>query len=356
MRACGYPITLNVPPLVGGPRFGNLSIVAWHRNCLGRIGQTENMLVRGGPGGRRMPALGELDELARRLRCRPWVALTGAGMSTDSGIPDYRGPSARPTAPMQYADFVRHPEARQRYWARSMLGWQSFGAARPNDGHFSLAALDRAGLIGVITQNVDGLHEAAGSRGVINLHGRIDQVVCLDCGRRSGRGRLQVRLRAVNAEVRGELGAGAAELDDPSRLRPDGDAVVDEWHRFVVVPCEDCGGVLKPDVVFFGEQVPRTRVDKALGALAGASVLVVLGSSLTVMSGLRFARQQVQAGRELVIINRGPTRADDLAHLRIHGGCSETLAQLMSLLDPAVTSDHSAEPKTTRLEPHKSTP
>lgn len=277
-------------------------------------------------------------------------------MSTDSGIPDYRGPSARPTVPMQYADFVRHAEARQRYWARSMLGWRSFGAARPNGGHRSLASLDRAGLTGVITQNVDGLHEAAGSRGVIDLHGRIDQVACLDCGRRSGRGRLQVRLRAANADVRGVLRAGAAELDDPSRLRPDGDAVVDEWHRFVVVPCEDCGGVLKPDVVFFGEQVPRTRVDRAMGVLAGASVLVVLGSSLTVMSGLRFARQQVQAGRELVIINRGPTRADDLAHVRIHGGCSETLAQLTALLDPAVTRDDPWGPGMAGPLPHKTAP
>lgn len=277
-------------------------------------------------------------------------------MSTDSGIPDYRGPSARPTVPMQYADFVRHAEARQRYWARSMLGWRSFGAARPNGGHRSLASLDRAGLTGVITQNVDGLHEAAGSRGVIDLHGRIDQVACLDCGRRSSRGRLQVRLRAANADVRGVLRAGAAELDDPSRLRPDGDAVVDEWHRFVVVPCEDCGGVLKPDVVFFGEQVPRTRVDRAMGVLAGASVLVVLGSSLTVMSGLRFARQQVQAGRELVIINRGPTRADDLAHVRIHGGCSETLAQLAAMLDPAVTRDDPWGPGMIGPLPHKTAP
>ena len=274
------------------------------------------------------------DALARLLHGHTWVALTGAGISTDSGIPDYRGPNARPTSPMQYGDFVRSPSARRRYWARSLLGWRSFAQAAPNAGHLALAGLARHGLQGVITQNVDGLHQAAGSPRVLDLHGRIDRVLCLDCGRISARARLQQRLEEVNPHLEGTVLPGQAEMDAAEgavRLRPDGDAVVDEWERVVVVGCESCGGTLKPDVVFFGEAVPRSRVERAYALVESADVLVVFGSSLTVMSGLRFARHHVRSGRSLAIVNQGRTRADDLASLRVDAGCSPTLTALLGL-------------------------
>jgi len=273
-----------------------------------------------------------VDALEALLRGRTWVALTGAGMSTDSGIPDYRGPNARRTTPMQYGDFLTSSRARQRYWARSLLGWRSFGQAKPNPGHLALAALAGAGLTGVITQNVDGLHQAAGTPNVLDLHGRISRVVCLDCGALSDRARLQGRLDAANPGVRGTVLAGQAEMDAgeaAARLRPDGDAVVEDWHDFVVVECEECGGTLKPDVVFFGESVPPERVQRAYAMVDAAEVLVVLGSSLTVMSGLRFARHQVRTGRSLGIVNLGPTRADELATVRLEAGVSPTLVGLL---------------------------
>lgn len=276
-----------------------------------------------------------VQTLGELLRHRTWVALTGAGISTDSGIPDYRGPNASKVAPVQHADFVRFPRARQRYWARSLLGWRSFGQARPNAGHVALAALAGHGLVGVITQNVDGLHQAAGSPVVLDLHGRIGRVVCLACGRHSGRARLQERLDAANPGVAGTVLPGQAEMDAGEgavRLRPDGDAVVEDWEDFVVVDCEDCGGILKPDVVFFGESVPSERVEQAYAMVESADVLVVVGSSLTVMSGLRFARHQVRRGLPLAIVNQGATRADDLATLRIDAGCSPTLATLRAAL------------------------
>lgn len=276
-----------------------------------------------------------VEDLGALLGDRSWVALTGAGMSTDSGIPDYRGPQARRTTPVQYSDFISSPRARQRYWARSLLGWRSFGQAQPNTGHRALAELARHGLAGVLTQNVDGLHQAAGSPAVLDLHGRISRVTCLDCGRLSGRARLQDRLDAANPQVTGTVLPGQAEMDvgeSATRLRPDGDAVVDDWEDFVVVGCEECAGVLKPDVVFFGESVPRERVEHAFAMVTSAEVLVVLGSSLTVMSGLRFARDQARRGLPLVIVNQGATRADDLATLRIDAGCSPTLAALLAAL------------------------
>lgn len=263
------------------------------------------------------------------------MALTGAGMSTDSGIPDYRGPNARRTTPMQYGDFLHSSRARQRYWARSLLGWRSFGRALPNQGHRALAELAEHGLTGVITQNVDGLHEAAGSPTVLDLHGRIGRVVCLSCGALSDRARLQRRLEAANPGVTGTVPAGQAEMDAgeaSARLRPDGDAVVEDWHGFTVVGCEDCGGTLKPDVVFFGESVPRERVERAYAMVDAAEVLVVLGSSLTVMSGLRFARHQVRTGRPLGIVNLGPTRADEIATVRLEAGVSPTLTGLLDAL------------------------
>ena len=267
----------------------------------------------------------ELDDLVSLLADRSWVALTGAGMSTDSGIPDYRGPSAPPSSPMLYDEFVADEANRRRYWARSMLGWQSFGRAAPNAGHRALVGA--AGLVGVVTQNVDGLHEAAGSDPVVDLHGRIDRVVCLSCRTYSSRADLQVRLHNLNPSTDGYLPAGAAELDS-ARLRPDGDAVVENWQGFLVPPCQVCAGVLKPDVVFFGESARREVVSAAYELIDSAEVLVVLGSSLTVMSGLRFVRHAARAGRPIAIVNRGPTRGDDLATVRIDAGTTETLLSL----------------------------
>ena len=266
------------------------------------------------------------ETVANLLRDRSWVALTGAGISTDSGIPDYRGPTSIRATPMQYSEFVGSLDAQQRYWARSYLGWHRIGQAKPNEGHRALAALQTVGLVGVITQNVDGLHSAAGSTRVINLHGDIATVVCLECGGRSARSELQRRLAQANPQV-----------DQPQRLehaelRPDGDAVAQDWGQFRLVGCVECGGRLKPDVVFFGEAVPKARVDAAYALVEAADVLVVLGSSLTVMSGLRFVRHQAKYQQPVVIINRGPTRGDDLATLKIDDGCSEMLSELRATL------------------------
>ena len=272
-----------------------------------------------------------VDDLADLLRGRRWTALTGAGISTDSGIPDYRGAGSRPTSPIQYDDFLRSADVRRRYWARSLLGFRSFGKARPNVGHRALAALTDHGLATVITQNVDGLHQSGGSPDVLDLHGRIDRVICLGCGAASGRTALQHRLEDANPGLRGDVAAGRAEMDD-GRLRPDGDAVVDQWGDFVVLPCELCGGVLKPDVVFFGESVPRPRVSAAYAAVDAADALLVAGSSLTVMSGLRFVRHAARTGKPVAIVNRGATRGDELAAVRLDAGCSQTLTELMNVL------------------------
>jgi len=257
---------------------------------------------------------------------RRWVALTGAGISTDSGIPDYRGPTSVRATPMQFNEFVGSADAQRRYWARSYLGWRRIGRAQPNAGHRALADLERAGLAGVITQNVDGLHSAAGSRGVINLHGDIASVVCLECGDRSARSVLQHRLATMNPQI------DEPQVLEHAELRPDGDAVAHDWQEFRLVGCLQCGGRLKPDVVFFGESVPKARVEAAYSLVELAEVLVVLGSSLTVMSGLRFVRHQVKRLQPVVIINRGATRGDELATLKIDHGCSEALTEIRATL------------------------
>jgi NAD-dependent SIR2 family protein deacetylase len=264
--------------------------------------------------------------VADLLRGRSWVALTGAGMSTDSGIPDYRGPTSVRATPMQYSEFVGSAEAQQRYWARSYLGWRRIGRAEPNPGHRALADLEAAGLAGVITQNVDGLHLAAGSTRVINLHGDIATVVCLECGDRSARSELQRRLTSANPKLE------QPQVLQHAELRPDGDAIAKDWQQFRLVGCMQCGGRLKPDVVFFGESVPKSRVEAAYALMQRAEILVVLGSSLTVMSGLRFVRHNAKLQRPVVIINRGWTRGDELASLKIDGGCSETLTELRATL------------------------
>lgn len=267
-------------------------------------------------------------ELTDLLRGRSWTVLSGAGMSTDSGIPDYRGPTSVRATPMQFSEFVGSRAAQQRYWARSFLGWRRIGDAQPNAGHRALVDLERAGLVGVVTQNVDGLHSRAGSRTVINLHGEIAAVVCLECGVRCRRSAVQRRLDRLNP------GLSRPAPTEHAELRPDGDAVVAEWTEFALAGCEVCGGRLKPDVVFFGESVPRPRVDAAYGLVDAGEVLVVLGSSLTVMSGLRFVRHNHKLGRPVVIINRGPTRGDECATLKLDDGCSELLEALVRELAP----------------------
>ena len=259
----------------------------------------------------------------------PFVALTGAGMSTDSGIPDYRGPGAPVRMPMTYGEFVSGAAARQRYWGRSHLGWSRMRKAEPNQGHQWLAALESAGRLRMlITQNVDGLHEAAGSRALCALHGRIADVVCLACRTRSSRSALHHRLA--------ELNPGWSERHADVVARPDGDVELDETHGFRVPGCDGCGGVLKPDVVFFGENVPKDRVERCYAAVDAldpdTETLLVLGSSLTVMSGFRFVRRAVKLGVPVVIVNRGPTRADDLPVLKVHHGTSEFLAELSARL------------------------
>jgi NAD-dependent SIR2 family protein deacetylase len=227
---------------------------------------------------------------------------------------------------MQFNEFVGSADAQRRYWARSYLGWRRIGRAQPNAGHRALADLERAGLAGVITQNVDGLHSAAGSRGVINLHGDIASVVCLECGDRSARSVLQHRLATMNPQI------DEPQVLEHAELRPDGDAVAHDWQEFRLVGCVQCGGRLKPDVVFFGESVPKARVEAAYSLVELAEVLVVLGSSLTVMSGLRFVRHQVKRLQPVVIINRGATRGDELATLKIDHGCSEALTEIRATL------------------------
>jgi NAD-dependent SIR2 family protein deacetylase len=254
------------------------------------------------------------------LRHGRLVVLTGAGLSTDSGIPDYRGPGSPARQPMTYQEFVSGPAARQRYWARSHLGWSRMRRAEPNAGHRALAALDPDLLI---TQNVDGLHEAAGSRRLVALHGRIADVVCLSCRRTTSRARLAQRMAAANP--------GFADLHATVETRPDGDVDLDDTADFVVPDCDDCGGVLKPDVVFFGENVPPPRVQQcydAVDALTADDTLLTVGSSLTVMSGFRFVRRAAKAGTPVVIVNRGRTRGDDLATTKIEAGCSEFLGAL----------------------------
>ena len=247
-------------------------------------------------------------------------------MSTDSGIPDYRGPTSIRATPMQYSEFVGSESSRQRYWARSYLGWRQIGQAAPNDGHRALVDLEQSGLVGVLTQNVDGLHAQAGSSAVINLHGEINAVICLDCGERSSRLELQARLAALNPDLDDLLVLEHAEL------RPDGDAVVEDWSSFELAGCLGCGGRLKPDVVFFGESVPKPRVQSAYDLVDRAEVLLVAGSSLTVMSGLRFVRHQWKKARPVLIVNRGHTRGDEFATVKLDAGCSETLEALAARL------------------------
>ena len=270
----------------------------------------------------------ELAVLADLVADGDVVVLSGAGLSTESGIPDYRGPTgaARPATPMTYQVFTGDPAARRRYWARSHVGWHVIADARPNEGHLAVAAIQRAGLLrGVVTQNVDGLHTAAGAHGVVELHGALSRVVCLDCGDLSPRDGLDARLRGANAGWQARF--AGLEADG---VQPDGDVDLPEdvLDAFAVMPCAVCGGVLKPDVVFFGETVPADRVARSFALVEGAGALVVLGSSLTVMSGYRFVLRAAKLGIPVALVNQGPTRGDAHAAVRVDAPLGRVLPDL----------------------------
>jgi NAD-dependent SIR2 family protein deacetylase len=280
-----------------------------------------------------------LAPLVAMLRGRRVVALTGAGCSTDSGIPDYRGPGAKPRRPMQYREFVGSATARVRYWARATAGWPRMAAARPNAAHRALAALEASGaLAGVITQNVDGLHQAAGSRRVVELHGALARVRCLGCGDVAARDHVHAALVAANPWLHeGDADVAPApchrSVGGDVEIAPDGDAELgaDAIAGFRVPACA-CGGAWKPDVVFFGENVPRATVDDAWALFDRGEVLLVAGSSLTVWSGYRFVRRAAERGVPVAIVNVGPTRGDDDATVKLEGALGDVLPRLAAVL------------------------
>jgi len=275
----------------------------------------------------RQEALADLLAASRRL-----VVLTGAGCSTESGIPDYRDAQGawKRAPPMMYQEFIGSVAARQRYWARACIGWRRFRSVEPGRAHHALAQLERAGRIQhLITQNVDGLHQRAGSRRVIDLHGRIDAVECLQCRGRFARTQIQARLDELNPHRR-MLEAAMA---------PDGDALLDEraCRQFQLVDCDRCGGSLKPAVVFFGEAVPPDTVAQAYAALATADALLVVGSSLMVYSGYRFVRAACERGLPVALVNLGATRADAQVSLKIEAPCGQALERLAETLASGAT-------------------
>lgn len=278
------------------------------------------------PNARAFPSPGtrSLDAFVRSAP-RLFV-LTGAGCSTAAGIPDYRDDQGawKHRPPVQFQDFISSPATRQRYWARSLVGWTRVAGANPTAAHMALAALEKIGAVStLVTQNVDGLHQKAGSRAVTDLHGRLDTVRCLECGATVSRGVIQDEL-----EERNPRRAKADAVD-----APDGDAQIQGPFADVAVPpCRACGGMLKPDVVFFGENVPKKRVADCYAALAGADGVLVVGSSLMVFSGYRFCLAAAEMGKPIALVNRGKTRADHLAHLKVEGDCGAVLDDLVRKL------------------------
>lgn len=279
----------------------------------------------------------ELGALVRLLRGRRLVALTGAGLSTDSGIPDYRSPEAlaRPRTPIQGPEFRRSERVRRRYWARAVIGWERFSGAQPNAGHRALAQLEAAGVLAdVITQNVDRLHRAAGSQRVVELHGALAEVECLGCGAIEPREQVQARMLAANPGWLARYGARGA-----AREAPDGDAEIglhadDETDRFELAACLACAGALKPKVVFFGENVPRAIVEDAFARVDAAGALLVVGSSLAVFSGYRFLLRAHERGLPIGVLNRGPVRGEERATLKLEAPLGEVLPRLArALLD-----------------------
>lgn len=266
------------------------------------------------------------DPLADFVQRHPRLfVLTGAGVSTESGIPDYRDANGdwKRTPPVTYQAFMGSEATRQRYWARSMIGWRVMGRAHPGPAHHALAQMEQGGRVHLLlTQNVDGLHDAAGSRHVIDLHGRIDTVRCMACEARTPRAALQQRLLDQNP-------AWAALT---AEVAPDGDADLEhqDFSAFAVPPCTQCGGLLKPDVVFFGESVPRERVQTAMAAVHASDAVLVAGSSLMVYSGFRFVQAAAAAGKPVAAINLGRTRADELLTLKVALPCGEALSALVA--------------------------
>jgi NAD-dependent SIR2 family protein deacetylase len=260
-------------------------------------------------------------EVARqRLAGKKIFALTGAGLSTDSGIPDYRGEGRIARHPMTYDIFMSSFEAQQRYWARSYVGWSRIAQAKANPGHFALATAEAQGQLSfLVTQNVDGLHQQAGSKKVVDLHGRLDRAICLSCKTLISRPEMDTLLEDLNPDI---------SKDSAIEFTPDGDAEVEGTENFKIPSCS-CGGKYKPDVVFFGESVPSERVEKSMQELEAADAILVAGSSLTVNSGYRFARQAAKTGKPVVIVNIGPTRADVLATAKIEANTSIALERLL---------------------------
>jgi NAD-dependent SIR2 family protein deacetylase len=266
----------------------------------------------------------EFETAVSLLEGRRVAVLTGAGVSTDSGIPDYRGEGAPVRRPMTFQQFLATESFRKRYWAGSHLGYRHFRTAAPNDGHRALVALERAGITnGVVTQNVDGLHLRAGSSRVVDLHGSVDRVVCLTCGQEFARETVAQRMAAANPWL---------EHPDEIRMNPDGDVDVDDIDSFEVPSCTVCGGTLKPDVVFFGEFVPVERFAEARAMVQGAEALIIAGSSLVVNSGIRLLETALRKKAPVVIINRGVTKGDSRAGVKLNAGTSETLTALAERL------------------------
>lgn len=273
------------------------------------------------------PVLSSAFEAAvAALQDRTVAVLTGAGVSTDSGIPDYRGEGAPVRTPMTFQQFLSDLDYRKRYWAGSHLGWKRFNAAEPNAGHRALAELELEGVVdGIITQNVDGLHLRAGSRRVVDLHGTMDRVRCLNCGQFYARGGVADQIAADNPWL---------DSPDAVELSPDGDVEVKDVAAFVIPECSVCGGVLKPDVVFFGEFVPKEKFAEASALLQSADALLIAGSSLVVNSGIRLLEQASRRRLPIVIVNRGVTKGDGRATVKIDAGASETLVSLLERLRP----------------------
>lgn len=267
----------------------------------------------------------QADTLYRFIQLHPrLLALTGAGVSLASGIPTYRDENGvwQRGAPLQHYDFIQKEAVRKRYWARSFVGWPTISQAQPNAAHQALAKLEQFGVVEqLVTQNVDNLHQAAGHQQVIDLHGNLQRVVCLQCANKTTRAEQQARLAELNPQL--------ASLQ--AEIRPDGDAALpDDYFEQVNLPdCLVCGGVLMPDVIFFGGTIPVPRVEQCLTALEQADALLVVGSSLKVYSGYRFCVRAKEWGKPIILLNPGNTRADDLAQLHIRAACGEVLTELV---------------------------
>ena len=267
-------------------------------------------------------ALFGIDYARKQLAGKRITVLTGAGMSTDSGIPDYRGQGKTPKHPMTFDLFMGSFEAQQRYWARSFVGWSRIATALPNAGHSALALAEQTGLVqSIITQNVDGLHTAAGSRRVYELHGRLDRVKCMGCGKQYTRDLVDTMLQELNPNV---------SRDQSIEFTPDGDAEIEATADFVIPTCNSCKGVLKPDVVFFGESVDADMVERCMGQVDATDALLVAGTSLQVNSGMRFVRRALKANHPVIIVNLGPTKGDEFALAKIEANTSLALGRLLN--------------------------